>query len=353
MLIQPASTLNPSPIDWLWPGYLAVGSLAILDGDPGLEKSLLTLDLTARLTTGRPWPDGTPSPGPASVLLLCDEDVDSVIVTRLNALGADLPRAFVWPRLDEAGLPRVPTDIGRIDEVLAQTGAKLVIIDPIAAFLDSSVQVAGDANVRRALRPLAQLAERRRCVILLIRHLTKRTQNESLYRGGGSIAFIAACRLAWLVGRDPKMEERCVLAQAKNNYAPRQPSLAYTLPRDAPRIDWQGPSLWSANELVSRRTQPIRRRAREFLRIFLEAGPRLVNDIRAEARKQRISKNTLNRAKEELEIRSERICHNGERLDYWLLPGQEVPADLSDTPEADELLRKLGEEDEECSDVGA
>jgi hypothetical protein len=125
------------------------------------------------------------------------------------------------------------------------------------------------------------------------------------------------------------------------------------LPRDAPRIDWQGPSLWSANELVSRRTQPIRRRAREFLRIFLEAGPRLVNDIRAEARKQRISKNTLNRAKEELEIRSERICHNGERLDYWLLPGQEVPADLSDTPEADELLRKLGEEDEECSDVGA
>src|SRR5260370_1047226 len=78
MKLKPAIELTAPALEWLWPGYLATGNLAILDGDPGLGKSLITLDLAPRVTTGRPWPDGTTNPsGPASALLLCDEDVDS------------------------------------------------------------------------------------------------------------------------------------------------------------------------------------------------------------------------------------------------------------------------------------
>jgi hypothetical protein len=344
MLLQPASDLTPHPTDWLWPGYLARGSLAILDGDPGLGKSLVTLDLTARLTTGRAWPDGVANPTPASVILLCDEDVDDVIVTRLTALGADLPRVFPWPRLADPGMPHLPADIGRLDEALSQTGAKLLIIDPIMAFWDRTVDVNTDANARRALRPLAHLAEKHRCAVLLVRHLNKDNGPNALYRGGGSIAFIAACRLAWLVGRDPKMEERCILAQSKNNYAPKQASLAYCLPKDGPRVEWQGSTIWTADELASRRAHPGRRRARDFLRSFLEKGPRVSGEVWAAARANRISRNTLKRAKADLGIRYERICSKGERMDFWLLPGQEVLAGLSDTPEADELLRRLGEQ---------
>src|ERR1019366_3264104 len=125
-----------TPVEWLWPGYLAGGSLAILDGDPGLGKSLVTLVLTARLTTGRPWPDGTPSPGPASVLLLCDEDYDNIVKPRLAAASADQARTFLWPRLanGEDDLPRLPKDLGRLDVELEQTDARLLIIDPIMAF---------------------------------------------------------------------------------------------------------------------------------------------------------------------------------------------------------------------------
>src|SRR5882762_3404919 len=108
MLLQPASQLTPPPIEWLWPGYLAVGSIAILDGDPGLGKSLLTLDLAARLTSGRAWPDGAASTGPAAALLLCAEDIDAVIVARLQALGAELDRVYLWPRHLEPGWPRLP-----------------------------------------------------------------------------------------------------------------------------------------------------------------------------------------------------------------------------------------------------
>src|SRR5436309_9841477 len=105
MLLRPASELTLQPIQWLWPGYLALGSLAILDGDPGQGKSLLTLDLAARLTTGRAWPDGAACPGPAPVILLSNEDADSVIQTRLASAGVHMPRVFPWPRVGEPPLP--------------------------------------------------------------------------------------------------------------------------------------------------------------------------------------------------------------------------------------------------------
>ena len=343
MLLQPISDLTPPPIEWLWPGYLAVGSLAILDGDPGQGKSLVTLDLAARLTTGRPWPDGAASPGPAAVVLLCDEDPEAVIKARLTALGADLPRTYLWPRLDDPGLPRLPADIKRVDQAVSETGAKLVIIDPIMAFLDRTVMTTRDANVRRALHPLAQLAERRRCVILLVRHLNKDDGPHALYRGGGSIAFVAACRLGWIAGRDPRMEERLVLAQAKNNYAPRAPSLAYKLPKDAPRVDWQGTSVWGADELAARRPRPSRRRARDFLRLFLESGPRTTREIWPASREHGFSRDTLRRAKKDLEITWQRIEQDDQRLDYWLLPGQQVPGYVSDTPDLDDWLRRWNE----------
>jgi RecA-family ATPase len=347
MLLRPARDLVSVPIDWLWPGYLAVGSLAILDGDPGLGKSLLTLDLTARLTAGRAWPDGSASSGPASVVLLCEEDSESVVVARLRSMGADLARTFPWPRLDNLaeGLPQLPGEIDRLDQALEETGARLLIIDPIMAFLDRNVDVNTDANARRALRPLANLAEKRRCAILLVRHLNKHEGAQALYRGGGSIAFVAACRLAWLAGRDPKSEDRFILAQAKNNYAPKQPSLAYALPRDAPRVDWQGASEALADDLTARRRpSPRRQNAKSFLRAFLGAGPRRSHEVWTAAESQGHSVKTMKAAKEELAIRSQLIPGQGASATYWLLPGQEMPAAVSKTPELDALFRQLEEQ---------
>src|SRR5258708_7807531 len=138
MPVQSIKQLNPQPTDWLWPGYLAAGCIAILDGDPGQGKSMLTLDLAARLTMARPWPDGAASSGLGSVLLLCAEDSDAIIRDRLTSLDADLARVFVWQRDDELGLPRLPVDHKRLDQALTDTAARLVIIDPIVAFLDRS-----------------------------------------------------------------------------------------------------------------------------------------------------------------------------------------------------------------------
>src|SRR5471032_132152 len=96
MLLQPASLLTPAPIEWLWPGRLALGKLAILDGDPGLGKSLIAIDLCARLSTGRAFPDGAATGGAAGAIVLNGEDsAADTIRPRLAALGADLQRVFV------------------------------------------------------------------------------------------------------------------------------------------------------------------------------------------------------------------------------------------------------------------
>src|SRR2546423_7327216 len=96
MNLQPASRLPSQPLTWLWPGRLALGKLALLDGDPGLGKSFVTLDLCARLSTGRPFPDGSPGPGVGSALVLNAEDgAATTIYARLQALGANLEHIFV------------------------------------------------------------------------------------------------------------------------------------------------------------------------------------------------------------------------------------------------------------------
>ena len=138
--LQPVSRLAPRDLDWLWPFRLAFGKPAILDGDPGLGKSLLALDLCARLSTGRPFPDGSPSPGPAPALILNGEDgAEDTICPRLQALGADLDRVFVLQRkLESIRMPlRFPRHLDILERALDRTKARLVVIDPIMAFLDA------------------------------------------------------------------------------------------------------------------------------------------------------------------------------------------------------------------------
>src|SRR5688572_21997357 len=142
VLVQPLSALRPRPLSWLWPGRLALGKLALLDGDPGLGKSLLALDLCARLSTGRPFPDCSPSPGVCSSIVLNVEDAGpDTIIPRLRALNADLDRVFVLtPEDDSPDCPLcLPAQTALLEAALVRTQARLVVLDPIVSFLDSSV----------------------------------------------------------------------------------------------------------------------------------------------------------------------------------------------------------------------
>jgi hypothetical protein len=348
------SDLEPQPVDWLWPGRLALGKLAILDGDPGLGKSLVTLDLCARLSTGRPFPDGSAGPGAGTAIVVNGEDNDrDTTRPRLQALGADLERVFVFRRANTAVPLCLPEHTALLDEALARTGARLLVIDPIMAFLGPGVLAGNDPSVRRALLPLAQLAERYGCVILLVRHLNKAFGGRALYRGAGSLAFLSACRSGWLIAPDPQQPERRVLAQVKNNLAPPQPSLAFTVltPADTPPVlSWLGPTALTADAvLAGPAAGPApgpRQRAREFLAHVLAEGPRTPREIWGEARAAGLAERTLHRARKDLDIRSVRVEAEGRPVCYWLLPGQQLPAAVRGHDEAadlDALLAALRE----------
>lgn len=327
----PVSQLHAEPLRWLWSGRLALGKLALLEGDPGLGKSLVSLDLCARLSRGRALPDGLAQLEPSNALVLNAEDgVADTVRTRLAGLDADLDRVFV---LKETGVGReairLPSQLALLEDALTKTRARLVILDPLLAYFDNSVASGNDQSVRRALLPLATLAERHQCAVLLIRHLNKRGGKQAIYRGGGAIGLIGVCRSAWLVGRDPVMPGQCVLAQVKNNLAGPQASLAYRMERSDTgqvRLCWQGSSPWSADQLVAGRARgPGRLQARAFLLATLEAGPRLARELWTEGQKQGLSARTLQRAKDDLSIRRERVIREGRQENWWLLAGQVVP----------------------------
>src|SRR5262245_5883874 len=151
------SDVRPTALDWLWLRYLARGKLALLDGDPEMGKSLLTLDLIARLSRGGPLPDGTTLSRPStSILLSAEDDPADTIRPRAEAAGADLSRLVV-PSFG-GRLPRLPDDIPALGELICEREAALVVIDPLMAFLPPNVAANLDQCVRQALTPLAELA---------------------------------------------------------------------------------------------------------------------------------------------------------------------------------------------------
>ena len=335
--VQQARSASPTSVEWLWQNRLSFGKPSMLDGDPDQGKSLVNLDLIARLTTGRPMPDGAPGPGVIPCLILQSEDnFDDTVVPRLKALGADLDKVYFWR--DELGDQplRLPVRCDLLERAVRQTGARYVSIDPLVSFLDRSVMLCSDHQVRLAMQPLVQLAESLHFCPLLVRHLNKQGKRAALYRGGGSIGLAAFCRSVWVIGRDPHDPGRRVLAQEKNNLGRQQPSLAYEIVAaggEAPTIVWCGESPWSANELVeARELAPALARACAVIRDCLKDGPRCYQEIHFAAKKAGIAERTFRRARKTMEVQFKRVHRNNLQQTFWFLPGQLPPQYNPDIP---------------------
>ena len=189
------SDIRPEKPKWLWDRRLPQGKLAILEGDPGEGKSMITVDWAARVSTGRPMPLESGKRAPAGVVILSAEDnPNDTIHPRLIAAGADMSRVF-WFR-DVKALTgerdvRIPEDVELIVNAIKEAKAKLVVIDPLMAFL-RGVTATQDQSVRQALMQLRMVAEKSGACIVLIRHLIKTGSSRGIYRGSGSIGVVGA-----------------------------------------------------------------------------------------------------------------------------------------------------------------
>ncbi|MGI8926878.1 MAG: bifunctional DNA primase/polymerase, partial [Tepidiformaceae bacterium] len=297
--------VEPEPVTWLWEPYVPRGKLTIEEGDPGVGKSHVTLAITTHVSLGHGLP-GVPWTAPANVLLLGAEDgLGDTVRPRLDRMGADVSRitAIEGPLCfggeeGEAGLEFVEAEIRR-------SSPALVVLDPLVFYLGGAVDLHRANEVRAVTARLALLAEKYRCAILAVRHLTKGGRDKAIYRGIGSIDLTAAARSVLLVGCDPDDPAKRAIAQTKCNLAPFGPPVGYSLA--------DGLFTWTTTDLTAGRMLAAegdggdgaaKGEAEGFLREALAGGARPAAEVKREALACGIAGRTLDRAKAALGVTS-------------------------------------------------
>jgi hypothetical protein len=273
--------------------------------------------------------------GPAGVVILSAEDgLADTIRPRLDAAGADVSRiAALTHVVDDRGLMSPPNvaNLHELELAIAAVDAKLLIIDPVVAYLPEKTKSHNDQDVRRVLSPLAELAERTGVAVLMLRHLNKAPGGNPLYRGGGSIAFIGAVRSGLLVAKDPEDDSglRRIIASTKSNLALAPQALAYhieTAENGAARIVWDGATGHTASGLLAD-DDPEEKSALAdaiaFLKDLLDDGECPAGDVEKKARAAGVSLRTLHRAKGKLGVRSHRRGGISDAYWAWGLPVKE------------------------------
>ncbi|MCC6642288.1 MAG: AAA family ATPase, partial [Deltaproteobacteria bacterium] len=312
-------------------------------GDPGLGKSSVTLDLAARVTTGRAMPDGSPGASGGVVLLSAEDGLADTIRPRLDAAGADVSRvvALASIRLDTGErMPELPLDLAAVEAAIERVSAVLVVVDPLMAYLGPETNSYRDQDVRRALAPLAALAERSGAAVLVVRHLRKSSGGPATHAGGGSIGIIGAARSGLLVARDPEDDDRRILAPTKSNLGPPAASLAYRIvpAGDAAAVEWLGVTDHSAADLLAAAAaadseeRHAGAEAREWLGGLLLDGPVPAAEAQRRARADGIADRTLRRAREALGVVIRRRGWGPGSVVTWALPDSDA-----DRPDAEAI----------------
>lgn len=315
-------------VSWLWPHRFALGKLSILCGDPGLGKSFVTLDWAAKLTTGTPWPDQRDVPiASGDVLVLTAEDgVEDTVYPRFDDAGGKLNRVTIIDGVhrskgDDFVDPfNLDQDVRRLGEALeANDEIRLIVIDPLSAYLGKECDSHKDADVRRVLMPLCEMAARHRVAVLGVMHLNKSTKGRAIHRAMGSLAFVAAARSVWLMGKDRADPERRLILQVKNNLAPDPGGLAFRI-RDPGVVYWDADPVWGDADTVlsdiNPQTQTASTEVHEWLAGALNDGPVPSGELQKEAKELGFCWRTVMSVKKSMGVLARRT---GEHW-LWRLP---------------------------------
>jgi hypothetical protein len=362
------SDVESEEVRWLWDRRIPLGKLTVLEGDPDWGKSAITMDLAARVTTGKPMPHDTLDHiGPLDtlepldllggvVILNAEDGLGDTIRPRLEAAGANLTKVLALPPMkDDKNIISIPEDIPLIEKAIERVSARLLIVDPLSAFMRGDPNK--DSDVRKALTPLAKMAEHKDVAVLVVRHFNKNTDTRALYRGGGSIGIIGAARSALAVAPHPNDDELRVLVSQKGNLSKKAQSLAYTIvtaENGAARIEWRGTVDLNADDLLNtNKTEEAR--AKAWIADKLKDGPVLAAKVEEDRKEANISESTLKRAKKKLPIVSKKDGPNDEwrwHLVQGVQEGQECQEAQEDQGGQESQVDTDTEGDCECKGRG-
>ncbi|HJJ69905.1 MAG TPA: AAA family ATPase [Methanocorpusculum sp.] len=307
------SEIESEEVSWLWYPFIPYGKLTIVQGDPGDGKTTFVLNVAAKLSKAEALDETMKCEEPIHIIYQTAEDgLADTVKPRLEKAGADCTRISV---IDESDKSLSMVD-ERLEEALQRTNAKLLILDPIQAYLGGGMDMNRANEARDMTKRLGVLAEKYKCAIVLIGHMNKAAGNKAAYRGMGSIDFYAVARSVLLVGRIEGEPELRALVQIKNNLAAFGHSKAFRLSENG--FDWIGDYEITADEVlggIAPKTNKTEQ-AKELLRELAKEKSMLPsNEIIELVKQENISKRTLENAKKELGIRAKKI----NSVWYWVL----------------------------------
>ena len=311
------SDVELTPVEWLWKPYLPFGKLSVLQGNPGEGKTYFAMHLAAACTNGKLLPN-MERMEPFNVIYQTAEDgLGDTVKPRLIEAGADLDRVLV---IDDSDVQLTLSD-ERIEKAIIENNARLVIIDPIQAYLGADVDMNRANEVRPIFMRLGQVAQRTGCAILLIGHLNKAAGMQSLQRGLGSIDIAAAVRSVLFIGKlkhDPTMR---ILTHEKSSLAPPGASLAFSL-GDEGGFRWVGEYDITADEMLSG-IEPQRetktQQAKDLICALLAGGKQVLSeDIDKAALERGIPGRTVRDAKRELGDALQSKIVEGRKKVFWM-----------------------------------
>lgn len=306
-------TIPIEEVTWLLKPFIPYGKITIIQGDPGEGKTTLVLQIIGALTSGKPIWDGLTPLNPINVIYQTAEDgLSDTIKPRLVAAGADCARVLVIDDTEKA------LTIGdeRLEQAIEQTGARLVVLDPIQGYIGSGVDMHRANEIRPLMHRLAKLAEKYGCAIILIGHMNKNSGDKSSYRGLGSIDFQAAARSVLVVGRIKDNPTLRVVCPTKSSLAPEGKAVAFRLDPNRGFL-WVGPYDISADELLSGSSRGHKlREAQDFLKEILADGAVSQTEIETAAEEAGIKPKTLRNARYELGVVSSKVG----RQWLWAMP---------------------------------
>ena len=311
------SDVELTPVEWLWKPYLPFGKLSVLQGNPGEGKTYFAMHLAAACTNGKLLPN-MERMEPFNVIYQTAEDgLGDTVKPRLIEAGADLDRVLV---IDDSEVQLTLSD-ERIEKAIVENNARLVIIDPIQAYLGADVDMNRANEVRPIFMRLGQVAQRTGCAILLIGHLNKAAGMQSLQRGLGSIDIAAAVRSVMFIGKlkhDPTMR---ILTHEKSSLAPPGASLAFSL-GDEGGFRWVGEYDITADEMLSG-IEPQRetktQQAKDLICTLLAGGKQVLSeDIDKAALERGIPGRTVRDAKRELGDALKSKIVEGRKKVFWM-----------------------------------
>ena len=311
------SDVELTPVEWLWKPYLPFGKLSVLQGNPGEGKTYFAMHLAAACTNGKLLPN-MERMEPFNVIYQTAEDgLGDTVKPRLIEAGADLDRVLV---IDDSEVQLTLSD-ERIEKAIVENNARLIIIDPIQAYLGADVDMNRANEVRPIFMRLGQVAQRTGCAILLIGHLNKAAGMQSLQRGLGSIDIAAAVRSVMFIGKlkhDPTMR---ILTHEKSSLAPPGVSLAFSL-GDEGGFRWVGEYDITADEMLSG-IEPQRetktQQAKDLICALLAGGKQVLSeDIDKAALERGIPGRTVRDAKRELGDALKSKIVEGRKKVFWM-----------------------------------